>query len=80
MLKATALTLAAMLAVSGGLSAAQAGQHKKTRHVTARSAKPTMTQRTPSRAPCPVRGMGTSNWFGTDNDANVYRDRPDCIR
>jgi hypothetical protein len=81
MLKVTTLTLAAMLAVSGGLSSAQATQHhKKTRHLTPRSAKPTMTQQMPSRQPCPIRGMGDSNWFGTTNDANVYRDRPDCIR
>ena len=81
MLKATTLALAAMLAGTVGLSAAQATHHhKKARHIAARPAKPTMTQRSPSRPPCEIRGMSGNNWFGTENDANVYRDRPDCLR
>jgi hypothetical protein len=88
-MKTTAIFLAAAFALSGCLSASQATRHpKKGRHQATRSANaPTPRgmsswQGAPSTAvkrPCPLRGMGTSNWFGTDNDANVYRDRPDCL-
>jgi hypothetical protein len=82
MKKTTVTALAAMFAVfccTGGAQAAH--HHKKSPRPPARAATTPAPRAMPSTAtkrPCPIRGMGTSNWFGTDNDFNVYRDRPDC--
>jgi hypothetical protein len=82
MKKTMVIALAAMFAVSSGTGAAQAAHHhKKIRRPAARSATMPAPRAMPSTAtkqPCPIRGMGTSNWFGTENDFNVYRDRPEC--
>ena len=81
-MKTTAITLAAVLAFSGGLAPAYGAHHtKRNRHQTARSAKTLTPHNMPSNAarrPCPLPGMGTANEVGVDNDVNVYQDRPEC--
>jgi hypothetical protein len=32
----------------------------------------------PSRECRTIPNMSSNNWFGVDNDFNVYRDRPQC--
>lgn len=77
--KATQMMLAIVLALSSGLSAAEATHHKRSRHVATRPVKtPASTSEMRLRKPCPIPGMGTANEVGTDNDVNVYRDRPEC--
>ena len=86
--KTITITLAAALALSSSLAAAEAVHHHKRKlH---RAARPMAAQ--PMRAPIspglgsnwnsyPCRtipGMSSNNWFGVDNDVNVYRDKPQC--
>jgi hypothetical protein len=84
MMKTTTITLAAMLALTGCLSAAQGAHHgKKSRHsAAARHIKPSTSPGLASRGdttPCrTIPNMSSNNWFGVDNDVNVYRDRPQC--
>ena len=92
-MKTITITLAAVLALSSCLSAAQAAHHGKThhgkthhgkrsRHSAARLAKAPTSPGMPLRndtSPCrTIPNMSSNNWFGVDNDLNVYRDRPQC--
>jgi hypothetical protein len=78
-MKATTITLAAVLALSSCLSAAQAAHHgKKNRHTAARSMKTPTSASMPSRECRTIPNMSSNNWFGVDNDVNVYRDKPQC--
>ena len=82
-MKTITITLAAVLALSNGLSAVQAAHHgKRSRHSAARLAKAPASPGTPLRkntSPCrTIPNMSSNNWFGVDNDLNVYRNRPQC--
>lgn len=92
-MKTITITLAAALALSSCLSAAQGAHHGKThhgkthhgkgsRHSAARLAKAPASPGMPSRndtSPCrTIPNMSSNNWFGVDNDLNVYRDKPQC--
>ncbi len=81
-MKTITITLAAVLALSSA-SAAQGTHHgKKNRHSAAQSVKAPASPGVSSRndvAPCrTIPGMSSNNWFGVDNDVNVYRDKPEC--
>jgi hypothetical protein len=83
MMKTITITLAAVLALSSCLSAAQGAHHgKKSRHSAARHIKPPTSPGLSSRGdttPCrTIPNMSSNNWFGVDNDVNVYRDKPQC--
>jgi hypothetical protein len=84
MMKTITITLVAMLALTSCLSAAQGAHHgKRSRHSTAARhikapASPGLFSRddtTPCRT---IPNMSSNNWFGVDNDVNVYRDQPQC--
>jgi hypothetical protein len=87
---AAVFALSSCLSAAQGGEAGQGAPHAKTHHAKPHHAKSRHLAGRPvnrplpdgmhstDRRPCPIRGMGTSNWFGVDNDANVYRDRPDC--
>jgi hypothetical protein len=83
-MKKITITLAAILALTSCLSAAQGTHHrKKSRHsVAARYINvPTSPGLLSSDGTAPCRtipNMSSNNWFGVDNDLNVYRDRPQC--
>ena len=88
-MKTITITLAAALALSSCLSAAQGAHHGKThhgkgsRHSAARLAKapasPGMASHNDMSLPCrTIPNMSSNNWFGVDNDLNVYRDKPQC--
>jgi hypothetical protein len=78
-MKAITITLAAVLALSSCLSAAQGAHHgKKSRHSAARSMKAPTSAGMPSRECRTIPNMSSNNWFGVDNDVNVYRDKPQC--
>ena len=86
-MKTTTIALAAVLALSSCLSAAEAAHHgKKSRHSATRSTKMTAAPGMPLRndlrtdmSPCrTIPNMSSNNWFGVDNDLNVYRDKPQC--
>ena len=88
-MKTITITLAAVLALSSCLSAAQAAHRgKKSRHSAARLAKAPTSPGMPARndmflrndtSPCrTIPNMSSNNWFGVDNDLNVYRDKPQC--
>jgi hypothetical protein len=83
-MKTITITLVAILALTSCLSAAQGTDHrKKSRHsVAARHIKAPISPGLSSRdgtAPCrTIPNMSSNNWFGVDNDLNVYRDRPQC--
>lgn len=79
----TTIALAAVLALSSGLSTAEAAHHgKKSRHSAARLAKAPTSPGLPSRSdtsPCrTIPNMSSNNWIGVDNDLNVYRNKPQC--
>lgn len=83
MMKTITIMLATGLALSSCLSAAQGAHHgKRIRHSAARSVKAPTLPRTPFRdatSSCrTIPNMSSNNWFGVDNDVNVYRDRPQC--
>jgi hypothetical protein len=80
MMKTITITVAAILALTSCLSAAQGTHHrKKSRHsVAARSMKAPTSAGKPSRECRTIPNMSSNNWFGVDNDVNVYRDRPQC--
>ena len=73
----TTITLAAMLALSSCLSAAQGAHHGK-KNSAARSMKTPTSASMPSRECRTIPNMSSNNWFGVDNDVNVYRDKPQC--
>jgi hypothetical protein len=78
-MKTVTTTLAAMLALSSCLSAAQGAHHgKRNRHSAARSMKEPTSVGMPSRECRTIPNMSSNNWFGVDNDLNVYRDKPQC--
>ena len=79
-MKTITITLAAVLGLSSCLSAAQGGAHhgKRSRHSAARSVTAPTSVGTPSRECRTIPNMSSNNWFGVDNDFNVYRDRPQC--
>jgi len=82
MMKTMTITLAALLALTGCLSAAQGAHHgKPSRHSAARHIKSPTSPGMASRNDTPCRtipNMSSNNWFGVDNDFNVYRDKPQC--
>jgi hypothetical protein len=84
MMKTITITLVAMLALTSCLSAAQGAHHgKRSRHSTAaRHIKAPTSPGLFSRddtTPCrTIPNMSSNNWFGVDNDVNVYRDKPQC--
>jgi hypothetical protein len=88
MIKTITITLAAALALSGPLAAAEGVHHHKRKlH---KAARPVAAQpmRAPASAglganwgsyPCrTIPGMSSNNRFGVDNDLNVYRNKPQC--
>ena len=88
MKKTITMTLAVLLALSGSLTAAEAAHHhgkrklhRSTRPMAAHSMNTPMSpgvergRNTPCRT---IPGMSSNNWFGVDNDFNVYRDKPQC--
>ncbi len=83
MIKTITITLAAVLALTSCLSAAQGAHHgKKSRHSAARHIKaptsPGLSSRNDVSSCRTIPNMSSNNWFGVDNDFNVYRDKPQC--